>query len=137
MGTDTPLRAHTRRLKPGGAHALLRFGVVGAVGTLVNLAVLTVLFDLLGWGFTRSSAIATEVAIVNNYLGNELWTFHLRRLHWGRLLRFNAVSLVALVITVTVATVLKELIDYRLAQLLGIAAGSGVNFLVNFKWTWR
>lgn len=125
------------RLKPRGGHALLRFGVVGAVGTVVNLAVLTLLFDVLGWGFTRSSAIATEVAIVHNYLGNELWTFHLRRLTWGRLLRFNSVSLVALAVTVVTATVLKEVIDYRLAQLIGIGAGSGINFLVNFRWTWR
>ena len=132
MRSETP-----PRLKPRGFNAVVRFGVVGAVGTVVNLAVLTVFYDVLGWGFTRSSAIATEVAILNNYVGNELWTFHLRRLHWGRLVRFNAVSLVALAVTVGVATVLKEVVDYRLAQLVGIGAGSGVNFFVNFMWTWR
>lgn len=132
-----PLNQPVARLKPAPLRALLRFGTVGAAGVLVNLAVLQLLVGGLGWGFTRSSAIATEAAIISNYIGNELWTFHLRRLHLGRLGRFNLVSLAALVVTVTVATVVKEFIDYRLAQLVGIACGAAVNFLVNFRWTWR
>lgn len=115
---------------------LLRFGVVGGLGTAVNLLVLHVLHNELGWGFTRSSAIATELAIVHNYVWNELWTFHLRRLNPRRLVQYNVSSLLGAGVTVAVATVVKEVADPRLAQLIGILCGAGLNYLVNVRWTW-
>jgi dolichol-phosphate mannosyltransferase len=125
------------RVKPKLFVALLRFGVVGAVGTAVNLAVLHLLHGELGWGFTRSSAIATEVAIIGNYIGNELWTFHHRKLHLGRLVQFNATMLVGATVQVAAATLLERFLPYLLAQVIGIAIGSGLNFAFNFGWTWR
>lgn len=135
----TPLTADAPavRSKPGMLAAMVRFGAVGAVGTVVNLLALRALYGGLGLGFTRSSALATELAILSNYLGNELWTFHHRKLDLGRLARFNLVALLGLAITVGLATVLKEIINPYLAQLVGIAAGAGANFALNFGWTWR
>jgi putative flippase GtrA len=115
---------------------LLRFGVVGVLGTAVNLLILHSLHNELGWGFTRSSAIATELAIVHNYVWNELWTFHVRKLDFRRLTQYNLSSLLGAGVTVAVATVVKELIDPRLAQLCGILCGAGLNYLVNVRWTW-
>lgn len=125
------------RDKPGWLRAAIKFGLVGASGVLVNLLVLEGLHGQLGWGFTRSSAIATETAIITNYIGNELWTFHKRRISLRRFVQFNAVALAGLFATVTVATILERLIDYRLAQLVGIGAGALLNFTGNFRWTWR
>lgn len=115
---------------------LVRFGLVGVLGTAVNVGILHLLHNEFGWGFTRSSAIATELAIVHNYVWNELWTFHIRELHLGRLARYNMSSLLAASVTVGVATLIKELIDPRLAQLVGILAGAGLNYIVNVRWTW-
>ena len=126
------------RVKPKLIVALFRFGVVGAVGTAVNLLVLELFHGQLGWGFTRSSAIATEVAIIGNYLGNELWTFHHRKLSFRRLLQFNVTMLVGAAVQVAAATLLERAgLPYLLAQALGIAIGSGLNFAFNFGWTWR
>lgn len=133
----TAMAIRSRREKPHIVKAFVRFGLVGGVGTLVNLGVLYLLHGVLGLGFTRSSAIATELAIVSNYVGNELWTFHLRRLSWRRLVQYNAAALLGLLTTVVVATVVKELIHPLLAQLVGIAAGSGLNFAMNFGFIWR
>jgi putative flippase GtrA len=120
----------------GRAAQLVRFGVVGVLGTAVNILILHVLHNELGWGFTRSSAIATELAIVHNYVWNELWTFHVRQLDLRRLAQYNLSSLLGFGVTVAVATVVKELIDPRLAQLCGILCGAGLNYLVNARWTW-
>jgi uncharacterized protein YqeY/putative flippase GtrA len=115
---------------------LLRFGLVGVLGTAVNVAILHVLHSELGWGFTRSSAIATELAIVHNYIWNELWTFHIRQLNLGRLIRYQTSSLLAAIVTVGVATLAKEVMDPRLAQFVGILAGASLNYVVNVRWTW-
>lgn len=134
----TPARERgPARAKRRAGPAFVRFGVVGAVGTLVNLGVLHLLHVDLGFGFTRSSAIATEVAILSNYLGNELWTFHHRRLSLRRLVQFNAGALVGLLVTVTTATVVKEFVHPLAAQLVGIGLGSGLNFAINFGLIWR
>ncbi|HVM19858.1 MAG TPA: GtrA family protein [Egibacteraceae bacterium] len=131
------LRGGPARAKPRLLIALAKFGVVGVIGTVVNLAVLEVLHGQLGLGFTRSSAIATEVAIIGNYLGNELWTFHHRRISLRRLLQFNLTMLLGAAVQVASATLFKEFMPYLLAQALGICIGSGLNFAFNFGWTWR
>ena len=125
------------RLKPKLLVALFRFGVVGAIGTVVNLVVLELLHGQIGMGFTRSSALATEVAIIGNYLGNELWTFHHRKISLRRLVQFNITMLIGAAVQVAAATILKEYMPYLLAQALGIAIGSGLNFAFNFGVTWR
>lgn len=138
-GDEQPVALATpgARTKPGVLRAGVKYGIVGASGIVVNLAVLYLLHTVLGWGFTRSSALATETAIIWNYLGNELWTFHHRRLALRRLIKFNVAALATLLITVTVATIAERFTTALLAQLLGIVAGSGLNFAVNFLWTWR
>jgi putative flippase GtrA len=129
-------RADIWALRRARVLQLLRFGVVGGLGTAVNVLILHLLHNELGWGFTRSSAIATELAIIHNYVWNELWTFHLRQLSPRRLVQYNLSSLLGFGITVAVATVVKEVTDPRLAQLIGILCGAGINYLVNARWTW-
>lgn len=124
-------------LKPSFFSASWRYGLVGATGVLVNLVVLHVLHIELGLGFLRSSALATETAIVWNYLGNELWTFHHRQLAWRRLVTFNVSALAALVATVAVANVVKEFVHPLVAQTAGIGVGAGITFALSFWWTWR
>lgn len=139
MSREASGNASRAGAKPGVVAALPRFGLVGLIGVGVNQALLFALHGLVGVPLVVASALATETAIVTNYLGNELWTFHLRRLKLGRLLRFNAVSLGALVITVTSLWLLQRFTPwhYLVDNVIAIAAGSAWNFAVNFGWTWR
>lgn len=125
--------------KPGVATALPRFSLVGLVGVAVNQGVLFALHGLAGLPLVPASAAATETAIVSNYLGNEWLTFHHRRFHVGRLLRFNVVSLGGLVLTVAALWALQRLtpLHYLLNNLLAVAVGTAWNFTLSFGWTWR
>lgn len=141
MTTTTPPSAGSGpgnpRARRGASSALWRFGVVGGIGTIVNLGVLQLLHGLLGLPFPVGSAVATEIAILSNYVGNELWTFHLRKLSLRRLAQLNAGALLSLLVTVSVATAANGVLHPLLAQLLGIGVGSGLNFAINFGWVWR
>jgi dolichol-phosphate mannosyltransferase len=137
LGVPAVAAEAVARRRPTLWRALWRYGLVGGSGVVVNLAVLHLAHIELGFGFTRSSAAATEAAIVWNYLGNELWTFHHRRLAWRRFVKFNIAALAGLVTTVTLATIVKELIHPLAAQAVGIGAGAALNFGLNFLWTWR
>jgi dolichol-phosphate mannosyltransferase len=117
---------------------LVRFGMVGASGVLVNLLVLRVLFGELHWASYVASALAVEVSIGTNFLGNNWWTFRQRDLSPLRFLRFNLASLGGLAITTVIFTVLMQrfALPYMLADLVGIAVATVWNFAASIFWTW-
>lgn len=138
MSRRADAAADTRvRDKPTVWSASWRYGLVGASGVLVNLAVFHLLHLEAGIAFPLASAVATETAIVWNYIGNERWTFHHRRFALRRLAKFNVSALAGLATTVAAATFVQTLAPPLLAQLVGIGAGAGLNFSLNFWWTWR
>ncbi|AFZ37596.1 Dolichyl-phosphate beta-D-mannosyltransferase [Stanieria cyanosphaera PCC 7437] len=124
----------------------LRFGVVGFSGVFVDLGVFYVLRTVLGLALTRSAILSSEVAIINNFLWNDLWTFgdiSSRQKGMGkrikRLLKFNVVCLTGLVLNVLLVNFLFNVLGVNeyLAKLIAIAAVTLWNFWFNLKLSWR
>ncbi|MBX6773153.1 MAG: GtrA family protein [Chloroflexi bacterium] len=117
---------------------LVRFGLVGLSGTLVNLAVVHVLFGTLHWPAVIASPVAVEVSVVNNFLWNNWWTFRQRSISLARFIRFNLASLGGLAITAAIFAALVDLLGwhYLLADLIAIGAATGWNFAASVLWTW-
>lgn len=71
MSDKPPLRSRLRRsLREAG-----KFGAVGVVGFLVNVAVFNLCISAFRLAPVRSGVIATALAIGVNYLGNRYWTY--------------------------------------------------------------
>lgn len=126
----------------------LKFGLVGLSGVLVDMAVLYGLHDGLGLALTRSKILAAEVAILNNFVWNDAWTFadiSMGQLGWParlkRLLKFNAICLAGLILNVLVLNLLYNLVFDQcwpyLANLMAIATVTLWNFWINLKLNWR
>jgi putative flippase GtrA len=120
---------------------ILRFGLVGGSGILVNSGVLYALVAGLHWHQLPAAAVATETAIVTNFVLNDRWTFRdaAARTRWlGRLWRYNLVALGGLLISLAVLAVLSMGlgVHYLLANLVGIAAATLWNYGVNLRVTW-
>ncbi|MBW4687314.1 MAG: glycosyltransferase [Komarekiella atlantica HA4396-MV6] len=126
----------------------LRFGLVGLSGVFVDMTVLYLLSDptTLAWPLTRSKILAGEIAICNNFLWNDAWTFadvSVNQQEWRhrlkRFLKFNIVCLAGLVLNVLVLNlVFNFLIPNRyIANLIAIAVATVWNFWVNLKLSWR
>ncbi|MDZ8081476.1 MAG: glycosyltransferase [Nostoc sp. DcaGUA01] len=126
----------------------LRFGLVGLSGVFVDMAVLYLLSDptTLAWPLTRSKIIAGEIAILNNFLWNDAWTFadvSARQQQWNqrlkRFVKFNVICLAGLVLNVLILNlVFNFLIPNRyIANLIAIAVATIWNFWVNLKLSWR
>lgn len=126
----------------------LRFGLVGLSGVFVDMMVLYLLSDpsTLAWGLTRSKIIAAEVAIINNFLWNDIWTFaDLSRNQKGwrkrlkRFLKFNLICLAGLILNVLLLNLFFNVfaINRYLANLMAIALVTLWNFWVNLKLSWR
>lgn len=126
----------------------IRFGLVGLSGVFIDMAVFYLLSDpsTLALGLTRSKIVAAEVAIVNNFLWNDRWTFgdisarqsgHSQRLK--RFLKFNAVCVAGLVFNVLILNLLFNVfgINRYVANLMAIALVTVWNFWLNLKLSWR
>jgi putative flippase GtrA len=116
----------------------LKFNTVGAIGIAVQLAVLALLRGMLGVNYLAATALAVEAAVLHNFVWHELWTWRDRRSPDGtvlwRLLRFNLSN--GLVSIVTNLVLMRLLVgrlhmQYLIANLLSIAAGSLANFFLS------
>ena len=124
----------------------LRFGIVGFSGVFVNMGVLYVLRDILNWELTRSLIVAAELAILSNFLWNDLWTFGdiskrqpRKRQRFKRLLKFNTLCLIGLILNVLLVNLMFNVFGMNeyLANLIAIAAVTLWNFWINMKLSWR
>ncbi len=123
---------------------ILKFGLVGASGVLVNMGVLYFLTEHLGLYYLFSAVFAAESAIVSNFTLNELWTFAERgregiRNVFKRFFKFNSISAAGVGINVAVLWFLTEVFGlyYLVSNLFAIAVVFLWNFTANVKWTWR
>ena len=124
----------------------LRFGIVGFSGVFVDLGVFYLLRTVLGIGLTRSAIFSSEIAIINNFLWNDLWTFgdvsskqtgNRKRLR--RFLKFNLVCLAGVILNVLIVNILFNIVHLNeyLAKLIAIAMITFLNFWLNSKLSWR
>jgi dolichol-phosphate mannosyltransferase len=126
----------------------IRFGLVGLSGVFVDMTLLYLLSDpsTLALPLTRSKIIAGEIAIINNFLWNDAWTFadvsseqHEWRQRMKRFLKFNIICLAGLVLNVLVLNIVFNFIiqNRYIANLIAIAVATVWNFWVNLKLSWR
>lgn len=93
---------------------IIKFGIVGFVGYLVN-AFFLYLFGKMGFVYILKWALSTELAIVSNFTWNNLWTFSEKKIEGinkipGKFLQFNLTSAGALIIQTVVGTLADNLL---------------------------
>ena len=125
-----PCRAALRR--PANWLQLAKFGVVGASGYAVNLAVYAVLLHA-GVHFRLAAVVSFVVSAASNYLLNRVWTFRAERGHFAyQGLRFLVVSVVSLAANQVWLTVFIWFGAGKIvAQALAIVCVMPLNFLGN------
>jgi dolichol-phosphate mannosyltransferase len=136
----------------------IKFGIVGASGTVVNLVMLHIgheyLFAAIEASYKKpylSLALAIAVATLNNFTWNRLWTWsdRVKTLEAGeaqpvslRLLgmefgQYVTASAFGSGLQYVLTLLLSGSMDYRIANIVAIVAASVSNFLANDRWTFR
>ena len=133
-----------------------KFGIVGASGTVVNMAVLYVaqefVFQHIASPRERlyvSLALAILIATVNNFSWNRLWTWADRRASLnaaepgaepgvlGLFMRYAVASWLGIALQYSLTLWLSQHIHYLVANVLAIVVASVSNFIANDRWTFR
>jgi dolichol-phosphate mannosyltransferase len=119
---------------------LLRFGVVGASGYVVNLVVFSAALHGFEADHRLAAAAAFVVAVANNFWWNRRWTFAAT----GGRASFQAVRFVVVsVASFLVALVVLEILVSAMglpevgAQAVSIVVATPMNFLGNRLWSFR
>ena len=160
MSAHNPVqRAVLWALALADRYRYIKFGIVGASGTVVNLAMLHIgheyLFNAIEASYKKpylSLAVAIALATVNNFTWNRLWTWSdrvrtleaghgdqglsLRRLG-GEFGQYATASAFGSALQYVLTLLLSGSMDYRLANVIAIVAASVSNFLANDRWTFK
>jgi dolichol-phosphate mannosyltransferase len=134
----TARRVHLGVRKPSNWFQLVRFGLVGASGYIVNLVTFTLLVHGLDLDYRLAATGAFLVAVTNNFLWNRHWTFDARDGHAGfQAARFLIVSVVAFLFNLAFLELLVSVLGLPEvpAQALAVAFATPLNFVGNKLWT--
>jgi dolichol-phosphate mannosyltransferase len=124
--------------RPASWWQLIKFGLVGGSGYLINLAVFAVLTSSFDLHHIVAAIGAFCVAVSSNFFWNRHWTFAAGHGHAGfQAARFFAVSIAALLINLVVleALVGGTSMGDLTAQAIAVAVAMPFNFLGNKLWT--
>jgi putative flippase GtrA len=124
--------------RPASWLQLVKFGLVGGSGYLINLAVFAVLAESAGLHHMPAAIGAFCVAVTNNFLLNRHWTFGAGAGHAGfQAMRFFAVSIGALLVNLVAleALIAETTLGDLPAQAIAVAIAMPFNFLGNKLWT--
>jgi putative flippase GtrA len=126
--------------KPANWLQLVRFGLVGGTGFVVNVGVYTLCVHALSIDYRIAFVLAWLVAVTNNFVLNRHWTFAARA---GSVrfqaIRFFVVSVAAAVFGFLLLTLFVEAAGMAKvpAEALAVAASTPLNFLGNKLWSFR
>jgi putative flippase GtrA len=131
-------RIHLGTRQPANWLQLFKFGVVGASGYVINIAVFALLTQALELHHILAALLAFCVAVTNNFLWNRHWTFDAGEGHAGfQAARFFTVSVIALGVNLIVLELLVSTLGVAEvpAQALAVGIATPVNFVGNKLWT--
>jgi len=119
----------------------IKFAIVGAIGTFVNLTILYLLTEIFGILYLISESIAFIISLLNNYILNKVETFKedIKENPFKKGIKFALISIIALIVNLTALYILVEYIGifYLLAELFAIFFAFFINFLGNRFWTFK
>ncbi len=119
---------------------ILKFGVVGLTGTIINLIIYHLVIKDVKIAFI-AEAIGYELSLFFNFGFNHYWTFKSNEKPLKALIKYNGTSLISLIVTSTVTQITSLLFSKYKTNFLIPIPGIGVGFIVNYvlakKFVWR
>jgi putative flippase GtrA len=126
-----------------GVRQFVKFGIVGASGFIVNLAIFTLLQKLVpnhaaAGPYYAIYSVSFLAGGVSNYFLNRIWTFRSRGHAGKEAVQFLSVSVMALLVGLAVSALVAPWFGHgHKTWFLATLSGIVVNFFVNKYWTFR
>lgn len=120
-------------------HKLLRFGLIGAIGTPVHYLTLILLVEIGGMGPVPATIAGSAAGAVVNYLLNRRYTFRSSKPHRDAGPKFLSVAVGTGILNACLVYLGTDLlgVHYLLVQVGTTLIVFLANFLLNSVWTFR
>jgi len=123
------------------AKEMIKFGLVGSLGAVIDLGILNILHLVVGTDIYRSVFWAFTAAVAFNYTLNNHWTYRRLGLRFQakNLFKFATIAAIGLGITEVIIHLLsiEQGLNYNLAKIIAIMIVFFWNFFGNRYWTFR
>lgn len=120
----------------------VRFCLVGALGFIINLVLLTLLYKVLDSPLFISQILAAEVALFSNFMFHHHWTYkasQVRKTITKLIVQFHVTSWVAIVGSAAIVSLGVHV--FKLSYLVALVVASASALFWNFGWSkfviWR
>jgi putative flippase GtrA len=126
--------------RPRPVRQFIKFGVVGSIGTVVDICILAFLHEIVGLNVYIANFFSFSAAVLNNYTLNSLWTFRdQEKEHKRQLVQFALVSVVGMALSQALLYFFHDILNlhYLIAKCLGIVIVLFWNFFANRSWTFK
>lgn len=118
---------------------IFSFQFIGWIGTVLNLAVLWLCYDVLQWSLLVSGALAIEAAIIHNFVWYYFWTWSDRveytfRDFFHLLVKYNILTAaIDFIIRLSILWVLTEYfgIHYLISDIIGMFIAPIIKYITN------
>ncbi|MDD2822930.1 MAG: GtrA family protein [Candidatus Daviesbacteria bacterium] len=104
------------------AKTFIKFGIVGVTGTIVDFAFYKIFINGFDFNPATAKGFSAEIAVVNNFIWNNFWTFKYRKTKTNlgqKFLIFNLVSVGGIVIGVLIVKLLDMTFGSGYVYILG------------------
>jgi len=136
-------RTYTLFRKSEERNRVIKFSIVGLSGAFITEGLLWLFTDFFGIFYVLSVVLSTEIAIINNFIWNEVWTFK-DRAHGAlsdslsRFVKFNLSRILGMMISVALLMLLTEVfgIYYLISNLSAIIIVFIINYLFSGAYIW-
>jgi dolichol-phosphate mannosyltransferase len=121
----------------------VKFCTVGAIGTVINLAILYSLTEFASVWYIFSAAVAAGVAVTSNYILNKVWTFRFAAAKNAAVAisytKFITVSVAGMGINLTLLYILVDRLHiwYIFSQIIAISAVAVWNYTGSALWAFK
>ncbi|WP_028551443.1 GtrA family protein [Paenibacillus sp. UNC451MF] len=118
---------------------ILKYGLVGLLGTVLHFAVLVALVEGVQFQPVWASAIGFIVVLLVSYVLNKYWTFQDSPSGWKPLVKYSVVSGVGLLLNSGIMYTVVDWLhwNYLIGQCFVVIAVPISNFIFNYYWTFR
>ena len=118
---------------------IVRYAVVGAIGTAVHFGILGLLVEVFHIEPVTSSTAGFIVTVIVSYVLNHKWTFRSDRGHGSALPRYIIVSVSGMFLNSGIMYLTVHIFGlwYILGQCMVVVVVPITNFVFNYRWSFR
>ena len=126
-------------LRKKAVQELIKYGLVGVVGLVIDVGIYYLLFDKCGVYYLVASVIGSTLAIINNFVLNSYFTFKVTNNKLKRFISFAGIAGVGMLLQTGLLALFVSVFSMNemVGKIIAIVIVAAIQFIVNKFFTFK